>query len=196
MTMPTLYFDLGSPYGYLAFERAQSVLGQPIDFEPVLLGVIFALRGRGSWSATTERAARIAELEQRAGRYGIAPIVWPAGWPADGLMAMRAAAWAKRLGRVEAFARAVYRAQFTTGADISERAVLQACATRVGLYGDALAGAVADADVKRALRVATERAWGAGVRGIPTLRCATELFYGDDRLEDAARHLASARAER
>jgi|tagenome__1003787_1003787.scaffolds.fasta_scaffold17790688_2 2-hydroxychromene-2-carboxylate isomerase len=52
-----LYFDLGSPYAYLAVLPAEVVLGRPPDLEPVLLGAIFGLRGHRSWSQTAERAA-------------------------------------------------------------------------------------------------------------------------------------------
>ena len=44
---PTLFYDLGSPYAYLAVERAPAVLGVKPRLEPVLVGGIFALRGHG-----------------------------------------------------------------------------------------------------------------------------------------------------
>jgi 2-hydroxychromene-2-carboxylate isomerase len=52
---PALYFDLGSPYAYLAFARAPAVLGVEPRLEPVLLGAIFQARGPGSWSQTDAR---------------------------------------------------------------------------------------------------------------------------------------------
>lgn len=88
---PTLSFDLGSPYAYLAVERAESVLGSMPQLQPVLLGAIFRRRGSGSWAQTAQRDRRIAELQARAQRYGLPRFVWPAGWPVDGLAAMRQA---------------------------------------------------------------------------------------------------------
>ena len=183
---PILYFDLGSPYAYLAFERAPAVLGVKPELRPVLLGAVFARRGFGSWSATPGRGTRVAEIEERAARYGLPPVCWPPGWPADGLRAMRAAVWADREGRLEPFVRCVFAAQFAEGADISSDAVLAACAAQAGLDGAQLAEAVARREVKQDLRERTDAAWERGVRGIPSIAVGASIFYGDDQLELAA----------
>jgi 2-hydroxychromene-2-carboxylate isomerase len=180
-----LYFDLNSPYAYLAVERAADVLGTAPELEPVLLGAIFAQRGWGSWAHTDERDDRLVDLAERAERYGLEPLVYPDGWPLDGLTAMRAATWAKQQGAVEPFALAVFRRQFVTGEDCSGIDALADVADEVGLGGDALRAAVQMPAVKDALRAATEAAWDAGVRGIPSLRVGDRVFYGDDQLEAA-----------
>jgi 2-hydroxychromene-2-carboxylate isomerase len=189
-TPPILYFDLGSPYAYLASERAASVLGTEPDLQPVLLGAIFARRGFGSWALTPARERRVAELQARASSYGVPALRWPAAWPADGLLAMRAATWAKREGAVAAFARAVFRSEFLDGADIAEPAVLAQCARAAGLDAERLLSSVQTSQVKQELRDATEAAWDLGVRGVPTLRIDGSIFYGDDQLELAAGSLA------
>ncbi|HEY2260597.1 MAG TPA: DsbA family protein [Solirubrobacteraceae bacterium] len=186
MSAEVLYFDLASPYAYLAVSRVASVLGRMPQLEPVLLGAIFKWRGSGSWSATSIRELRIAEIEARAKHYGLPPIVWPAAWPANALPAMRAATWAKAQGRTEEFAQAVYRAEFTRGADVSDVAVLARCAGQVGLDGSRLAAAIQCPAIKEQLRQATTAAWQGGVRGVPTLIVAETVFYGDDQLELAA----------
>ena len=183
--LPVLSFDLGSPYAYLAVARAESVLGRPPLLEPVLLGAIFRLRGHGSWADTPERETQMAVVQERARRYGLPDIVWPRTWPADGLAAMRAATWAQQCGRLEAFVRAAFAAQFVHGGDLTDLQLLASCAQAAGLDGDRLTSAIADDAVKHALRRSTEAAWKAGVRGVPTLRVGVQLFYGDDQLEHA-----------
>jgi 2-hydroxychromene-2-carboxylate isomerase len=181
-----LYFDLNSPYAYLAVERAESVLGAEPELEPVLLGAIFKQRGWGSWAHTDERDERLFELYQRTEHYGLPPLVLPDGWPLDGLQAMRAATWAKQQGAVEAFALGVFRRQFVEGRDGSSLEALADVADDVGLDGDELCEAIQTPEIKDALRAATAGAWKAGVRGIPTLRVGERLFYGDDQLDAAA----------
>jgi 2-hydroxychromene-2-carboxylate isomerase len=182
---PVLYFDLASPYAYLAVERAASVLPAAPALEPILLGAIFQLRGSGSWAGTASRERRVAEIEARARRYGLPPVRWPTEWPANSLAAMRAAVWAKEHGHGEEFVRAVYRAEFVDGADISDLAVLQACADASGLGAD-VGDVVQRPEIKAKLREATSAAWEAGVRGAPTLITNGAVFYGDDQLELAA----------
>ena len=182
-----LFYDLGSPYAYLAAERAAAVLERPVRFQPVLLGVLFARRGWGSWALTDRRREGIAEVERRAAHYGLPPVAWPDPWPPDGLAAMRAATWAHGRGHGEDFARAAFRRQFAEGRSIESVEELAALATRVGLPGEEVAGAIADPAVKLRLRELTEQAWEAGVRGVPTVAVDGALFFGDDRLEEAAR---------
>jgi 2-hydroxychromene-2-carboxylate isomerase len=181
-----LFYDLGSPYAYLAVERAEGVLGVGPDLRPVLLGAIFAARGHGSWSQTAQRAAGIAEVERRAAAYGLPPLRWPDPWPPNTLAAMRAATWATRAGRGDAFARAAFARAYAGGEDLADVAVLARAAADAGLDPDAVADAIATAAVKDDLRARTEAAIALGVRGVPTLLVGDRLLYGDDRLEEVA----------
>jgi 2-hydroxychromene-2-carboxylate isomerase len=186
-------FDLGSPYAYLAAERvAAGVLGVEPTFEPVLLGAIFAYRGRGSWSQTDARERNVAEIERRASGYGLSPLAWREDWPPNGLAAMRAATWAAQQGAGAQFALAAYRRLFVDGADLADVDVLAEIAAGVGLPGAQLRDAIARPDVKAALRATTDAAYAAGVTGVPTVRVGDALFYGDDQLERAAAALKSA----
>jgi 2-hydroxychromene-2-carboxylate isomerase len=188
MDRPTLYFDLGSPYAYLATERAATVLGVEPRLQPVLVGGIFLERGYGSWGETDERAARIGEIEGRTERYGLPPMAWPDGWPNKTLKAMRATVWAGRLGAGDAFARAGFRRAFRDGADLSRTEELVTVAGSIGLPAEELPLAIEDQSIKDELRAVTEIAWARGVVGVPCVEVGGEIFFGDDRLE-AAREL-------
>jgi 2-hydroxychromene-2-carboxylate isomerase len=189
MNHPVLYFDLGSPYAYLAVERASAVLGVEPRLQPVLVGGIFLARGHGSWGDTDERRAGMAEVESRAARYGLPPVVWPEGWPNKTLKAMRAVIWAEGLGDGRPFVLAAYRRAFRAGADLSRIEELVAVADSVGLPGGELPAAIADQTVKDRLRAVTEAAWEGGVVGVPCTEVDGEIFYGDDRLEAARERL-------
>ena len=96
------------------------------------------------------------------------------------------ATWAKQHEALDAFAKAVFRRQFADGGDITQRRLLLECVEEVGLNARDAAGAIERPAVKRALRDATDAAWEAGARGVPTLRVGEAIFYGDDQLELAA----------
>jgi 2-hydroxychromene-2-carboxylate isomerase len=183
-----LYFDVGSPFSYLAVERAAHVLGEAPAFQPVLLGALFALRGHGSWSAGDpgRRAAGMAEVQSRAAAYGLPPVRWPRPWPGDYLTAMRIAVWAQSQDAAGAYALAAGRRAFALGRDLSLPEEAAAAAADAGLDAQAAARAASDPAIKAALRAATEAAFARGVRGVPTLALGGALFWGDDRLEDAA----------
>jgi 2-hydroxychromene-2-carboxylate isomerase len=170
-----LFYDVGSPYAYLAVERFETVVGVRPVLSPVLLGGIFKATGRSTWGRGNKREARMADISSRAVAAGLPPLVWPEGWPADYLQAMRAVTWAG-----DDFARAAMRAAFSAGADLSRVEVLR----ELGPAG--LEDAIADPGVKDALRAATDRAVALGVIGVPTTRVGDELYWGDDRLEEIA----------
>lgn len=194
--MAVLYYDVGSPFAYLAVERAASVLGEAPRLQPVLLGGLFKATGRSSWARGDEdrRRAGMAEVERRAAAYGLPPVRWPDPWPNDGLFAMRVAVWAHEQGRGPEFATAAMRLAFAEGANLGEPEPVLAAATAAGLDEESARAAGGDGEVKAALRAATDAAQARGVFGVPTVEAAGELFWGDDRLEDAAAALAAAGA--
>ena len=190
---PVFCYDLGSPYAWLAAERLAAGMLPGVRWEPVLLGGLFRATGRSSWAQTESRAAGIAEVEARARARRLPAPRWPRPWPNDGLRAMRAAVAAHAAGRGEAFALAALRVQFAEGRALSDDAPLTEAAGRVGLDAGALLAATADPEVKARLRANTDGALAAGVVGVPAVLVAGEVFWGDDRLDDAARAAGGAR---
>jgi 2-hydroxychromene-2-carboxylate isomerase len=192
----TFYFDLGSPYGYLAAERLATVLPEPIRWQPVLLGGLFKLTGRSSWALGDyqRRQTGMAEIERRARSYGLRAMRWPDPWPTNYLYAMRATTHAFTAGRGREFALAAYRAAFQHGVDLSIDAHVRRVGAQAGFDPDELDAATRDAKVKQQLRDATDAAYERGVIGVPTIAVGDDVFWGDDRLEDAAAHLRAARS--
>ena len=180
------YFDLGSPYSWLAAERVNSVLPQPPLWQPVLLGGLFKLLGRLSWAEGDGRAAGMREVERRARERGLPAPRWPDPWPGNTLLAMRVATFAAQTGRAEAFALAAFRQAFVGGRDLGIADNVLIAAAACELHPRAVMSAAASRAVKDALRAETEEAAGIGVVGVPTIVVGGEPFWGDDRLEDAA----------
>jgi 2-hydroxychromene-2-carboxylate isomerase len=187
----TFYFDLGSPFAYLAAERLPTLLPKPVHWQPVLLGGLFRLTGRSSWALGDfqRRQAGMADIERRALAYGLPPMRWPDPWPADYLTAMRATTYAFSIGRGHDFTMQAYRDAFQRGSELSVAENVLESAARAGLEPEAVRAATNDPQIKQALRDATDAAYDRGVFGVPTIAIDDELFWGDDRLEDAAAHL-------
>ncbi len=189
---PVFYYDLGSPYAYLTAERINQVLGVVPVWQPILLGGIWQQSGGGSWARTEARAGGMAEIERRAMEYGIQPIRWPDPWPTDTLTAMRAATYAQQGGRAVAFSLAAFRQAFAAGRDLAETDNVLIAAAACELHPRAVLKAVDMQSVKHRLRTATDAAYARGVRGVPTVAVGDELFYGDDRLDEAAAAISGA----
>jgi 2-hydroxychromene-2-carboxylate isomerase len=172
MSVPLFFYDLGSPYAWLSAERIDSVIPTAV-WVPVLLGGIFKATGRSSWARTDARAGGMAEIEERAARQGRPPVNWPDGWPDNYLHAMRVAAAADS----REFALAAFRVHFVRGLSLSVPENVELAAQEVGT--DPLLA-------KDRLRANTDRALELGVFGVPTVVVGEQVFWGDDRLEEAA----------
>jgi len=195
MTRATFYFDLGSPFAYLAAERIADVLAEPVDWQPISLGGLFKQNGRSSWGLgdPARRQAGMAEVQRRALAYGLPPVRWPDPWPGHYLMAMRAAIFARRAGRLHELAMCAFRDAFQAGRDLSIPERVLDAARDAGLDPGEVEAATRDEEIKLALRQATDAAGRLGVFGVPTVVVDGEIFWGDDRLEDAAAHMAGRR---
>ena len=191
-------YDLGSPYAYLAAERVNSVFvtagAEAPEWQPVLLGGLFKHFGRSSWAEGRGREDGIAECERRGAAYGLPPFRWPEPWPGNTLIAMRAATFAKEIGRAVSFSLAAFRQAFAAGRDLSVPDNVLIAAAACELHPRAVLKGIESRSVRERLSVATEEAATRGVRRVPTVRLGTRLFEGEQRVEDAARAAAEGQA--
>jgi 2-hydroxychromene-2-carboxylate isomerase len=188
-THPVFYFDLGSPYAYLAAERVNGVFAEagidPPEWQPILLGALFQRFGRDSWMNGPNRGDGMREVERRASAYGLPPLQWPDPCPANTLYAMRVATFAKEVGKTVSFSLAAFRQAFAAGRNLTEPDNVMIAAAACELHPRAVSAAAERGAIKLALREATDRAGELGVKGVPSLVVGGEVFWGDDRLEDA-----------
>jgi 2-hydroxychromene-2-carboxylate isomerase len=197
MPEATFYFDLGSPYAYLAAERIGEALHTPVRWQPISLGALFKLNGRSSWAVgnAERREEGMAEVGRRAALYGLPPVRWPDPWPGNYLMAMRAATFAYRAGRGPEFTMQAFRDAFREGVDLGTPAHVLQAAEGAGLDPREVEQATQDPQIKLALREATDAAHALGVFGVPTVAMNGELLWGDDQLEAAAAYVERLRAD-
>lgn len=192
---PVFHYDFSSPYAYLAAHRVEALLGRPVRWQPILFGALVVEIGKvpWSWEDGPERDARMRDCERRAAALGL-PLRWPPGWPRAtySVLAVRAALVAEREGRLREFSLAAFDAGLGHGRDLSDPAVVGEVATVAGLDADAVLAEAVSPAIKQRLRDVTAAAIARGVTGIPTIAYGDRLFWGDDRLADAAAALAPA----
>jgi 2-hydroxychromene-2-carboxylate isomerase len=186
---PVFYYDLGSPYSWLAAERVNSELPEVPVWRPILLGGLFKSLGRESWATTDARAEGMREVERRAAEYGLPAVCWPDPWPGNTLLAMRVATFATSIGKGVSFALAAFRQAFAGGRDLSVPDNVLIAAAACELHPNAVTKAVEQQTVKDALKSATQEALERGVVGVPSIAVGDQVFWGDDRLSEAARAL-------
>jgi 2-hydroxychromene-2-carboxylate isomerase len=182
---PVFYYDVGSPYAWLTAERINALFQVAPVWEPILLGGLFKRFGRDSWANGPGREEGMREVERRAADNGLPPVRWPTPWPGNTLTAMRAAVFAKQAGRAVAFSLAAFRQAFAGGRDLGEVDNVLIAAAACELHPNAVLKGLESRGVKDALRAATDEAGDRGVIGVPSVVIGDQVFWGDDRLEEA-----------
>jgi 2-hydroxychromene-2-carboxylate isomerase len=183
------YFGTISPYSWFAAERIGGLI-PGAQWRPVFAGGLFRSVGRVTWGLTPERDERMAQCQRRAAAHGLGSIKWPEGWPGSDVLPARAMVVADRHGLLVPFALSAMRAGFRDGRDITQPDVLAAVADAAGIDGSELLEQVEVPAVKEALRASNDEAVAAGVIGVPSVWVGGEVFWGDDRLTEAAAHAA------
>jgi 2-hydroxychromene-2-carboxylate isomerase len=187
-TSLVFYYDLDSCYAYLAAERIDDLIPdaewRPIAY-PFLLGRLGDLDRKLKQIDREEAAAEAAE---RAANRGLPPFAPPEAWPvkAWSLVPLRATLVADEHGKLREFTRAAFRKSFVESRSLGELGTVLAAARDVGLEPDAVREGIERPEIKERLKENTEEALARGVTGIPTVAVGDDLFWGDDRLEQAA----------
>jgi 2-hydroxychromene-2-carboxylate isomerase len=184
---PVFYFGAMSPYSWLAAERIGGVM--PLArWKPLFLGGLFNAVGRKSWGLDEGlRDEQMRECERRAARYEVGTIKWPDPWPTNDLYVARGMTFAASRGELQRYALTAMRAAFLQGTDIGSPEAAVQIGREAGFEPAELEAALSEPEVKDALRATTDEAVELGVIGVPTMLVDGELFWGDDRLEEAAR---------
>jgi 2-hydroxychromene-2-carboxylate isomerase len=186
---PTFYYDLSSPYSYLAAARVDEVLPERPEWRPIAFGVIVQRIGKVPWSFASDRRADFEDIARRASELGLPPVRYPEGWPVQtySIAALRAALAVEDQDERRAVTRELYRTAFVDGNHLADVETVLESVARAGVDREAIAAAISSAEIKERLRAETDAALERGVTGVPTVAIGERLFWGDDRLEDAAR---------
>ena len=190
----TFYYDFNSPYSWLAAERINQVLPVVPEWQPISYSHVIRHTGVPPWSVKEGREVRMREIERRAAERGLPRISWIEGWPLQtiSLPALRTAIFAQQAGRAVAYSLAAFRQMFAGGKNLAEVDNVLIAAAACELHPRAVLKGIEMQSVKEALTRATNEAIERGVTGVPTVAIGDRLFWGDDRLEDAAAALAAA----
>jgi 2-hydroxychromene-2-carboxylate isomerase len=196
------WFEFGSTYSYLSAARIEAIaaaVGVPVLWEPFLLGPIFAEQG---WDDSpfniypAKGRYMWRDVERLCAKYRM-PFAKPSLFPRNGLLAARIACLAKATSEpwLPVFTRAVFRANFAEDREIGDTAEIRSILDSLEQPGAQLVEQAQAPENKLRLREQTRRAKELGIFGAPNFVVGEELFWGNDRLEDALTWAASRRGE-
>ena len=184
------WFDFASTYSYLAALRIEPLAaarGVTVAWRPFLLGPVFTAMG---WNDSpfniypSKGRYMWRDMERLCRQYGL-PLKKPSKFPRNGLCPARIICAHPDAVWIADFVRAVFAAGFAEDQDIGEREVVAGLLRRLGLDAEALIAAAESPAGKDLLRRQTEEAFKLDIFGAPTFIVDGEMFWGNDRLEQA-----------
>lgn len=187
------WFEFASTYSYLSvmrIEKEAEIRGVETVWRPFLLGPIFAEQGWNDSPFNVYPAKgkyMLRDMQRRAKKLGLDfnhPSEGMSGFPQNSVLAARMGLVALGHDWGKEFCRRVFAAQFVQGGDIADAALLTRLAADLG-GGPETAEQAERLKTKTLLRVNTDRAQELGIFGAPSFVAGDEMFWGDDRLEDA-----------
>jgi 2-hydroxychromene-2-carboxylate isomerase len=186
------YFDLASPLAYLAAERVLHVLPGPAEWRPVLAAELTGAERFDAYRCEPERDVFRAEIERRARELDLQPLRWPEPFPFDSALAMRAATYAKSIGRAVPFAQAAFRQAFAGGRDLCQLDNVLIAAAACEMHPAAVTKGAALASVSDQLAEATRHARRENIRDVPAIVVDGHVHEGERSVEQAAEQMLAA----
>ena len=188
------YFDFSSPYGYLASECIDEIAARhdrDVAWRPYLMGVAMKVTGSAPLVNRPMMGAYSRHDMERSARRLKVPLRFPEPFPIATIAACRAVYWMERsdAGEAKPLAKALYRAYFVDGRNISETDVVADVATGAGADPAAVLAGIQEPAIKDRLKEVTNGAIERGVFGSPFFLVDGEPFWGHDRMDEIDRWL-------
>ncbi|PZP96619.1 MAG: 2-hydroxychromene-2-carboxylate isomerase [Variovorax paradoxus] len=184
------FFDISSPWTYLAFTNVQPMaaeLGATIHWKPFMVGGVFnAVNPTVYESRRTPVPAKQAYLGKSLADWarwtGVQIHFPPKVFPVNSVKLMRGCLVLDAQGRLPAFAKAGFEAYWRDDLDISQDSVVREVCARAGVDADALLAAIGAQEIKDQLRANTEELIARGGFGTPTIFLGDDMYFGNDHL--------------
>ncbi|KAA0997353.1 2-hydroxychromene-2-carboxylate isomerase [Paraburkholderia panacisoli] len=191
------WFDFGSNYSYLSVMRIDAQAeahGVRILWRPFLLGPVFRDLGfdNSPFVLQEKKGAYVwRDMERQCRKYGLA-LTRPTVFPRAALLAMRVALLGADQPWMAPYCRKIMQLNFADDRDIGSAEVVKEALDELGLSAQQIIADAQNEANKLRLREQTSMAAGKGIFGAPTFFVGGEMFWGNDRLDDALEYCALA----
>lgn len=192
------WFAIGSLYTYLAVMRLPEVekaSGVTFRWRPFSVRAIMKEMDNIPASKPVKMAYAWRDVERRAGLYGF-PFRTRPPYPLENFdLANRIAVIGAQEGWCAGYVRAAYRLWFQEGREAGGEPNVAQSLREIGQDPQRIVHLAQSAAAGEAFEAATGEARRLGIFGAPTFAVGGEIFWGDDRLDDAIRWLRAGKTQ-
>ena len=184
------WFEFGSNYSYLSvmrIEDAAAAHGVKIVWQPFLLGPIFKSFGwdNSPFVLQKEKGEYMwKDMIRECRKYDL-PWLRPTTFPRRSTLPMRVAVMAAEESWIGEYCRSIMLLNFARDRDINSQEAVAGVLADLGLPALEILGEAQSEANKPRLRQQTDTAKAKGIFGAPTFFVNGEMFWGNDKLDDA-----------
>lgn len=184
------WYEFSSPYSYLSVMRIEALAQThniAIHWRPFLLAPVFMAlgwndspfniyppKGRYMWK----------DIARQAEKHAL-PFTLPSRYPREAKLAAQVALNGSEEPWIAGFSKAVMQANFVHNQDIAQPEVIRDILTALALPAEKILAEAQDSATEQKMQQQIQQALEYGIFGAPSFIVRGDLFWGNDRLDDA-----------
>ena len=178
------YFDIISPYAYIAYKKILKIKDINFKLKPILLGGLHNLAGITAPAFNKYKMKNMQNDCELVAKKNNISFKWNSKFPINSLNIMRGYLCVKD-NKKEEYLNNFFEAYWKEDLDLSNEENIKILLKKLKIDENSFYNSIANQDIKDKLKELTQEAFEKEVFGAPTFIVNNKIFWGQDRLEYA-----------
>ena len=178
------YFDIISPYAYIAYKKILKINNINFKLKPILLGGLHNLAGITAPALNKYKMKNMQNDCELVAKKNNINFKWNSKFPINSLSIMRGYLYVES-SKKEEYLNSFFEAYWKEDLDLSNEENIKILLKKLKINENDFFNSIIKQDVKDNLKQLTQEAFRKEVFGAPTFVVNNKIFWGQDRLEYA-----------
>jgi 2-hydroxychromene-2-carboxylate isomerase len=178
------YFDIISPYSYLAHQKIKVIKNVNFNYKPVLVGGLHNLQGITAPAFIKFKLKHMISDCILIAKKNDLDFIWNSNFPINSLNIMRGYLFVKDEIK-DLYLNVIFDAYWKDNLDTSNEKIFKTLLEKCKINSNDFFDAIKDPKIKKELKKVTQEAHDKEIFGAPTFVVNGKIFWGQDRLEFA-----------
>ena len=184
------YFDIISPYSYIAYKKIQKKKNIIFNYKPIFLGGLHNLAGIGAPAFNKYKMKNMKKDCDLVAQKNSIDFKWNSKFPINSLYLMRGYLYIPD-DQKNKYLNTFFEAYWKDNLDLSNDEEIIKLLNTLNIDNEKFLNEIKEQSIKDSLKDATSEAFKKEVFGAPTFIANNKIFWGQDRLEYAVEELNS-----
>ena len=178
------YFDIISPYAYIAYKKISKINNVDFKLKPILLGGLHNLAGITAPAFNKYKMKNMQNDCELVAKKNNIIFKWNSKFPINSLSIMRGYLFVEE-DKKRNYLNSFFEAYWKDDVDLSVKDNIKSILKKLTINEDQFFNSINNENIKDNLKQLTQEAFEKEVFGAPTFIVNNKIFWGQDRLEYA-----------